>query len=142
MTKSAPRRGPTEVGMLTQLVLPLAALVRGDLRELVTKIGLHAIGAMLERERTALCGPAYAHNPARTATRGGHVPSELTYGGRKVKMKRPQVELLVERRDLAVCGDREQLVREVHQDAVVAGGVIDQRVLEALRHERWVAGRV
>ena len=90
MTKSASRRGATEVGTLAQLVLPLAALVRGDLRELVTKIGLQAIAALLEQERTALCGPAYEHNPARTATRGGHVPSELTYGGRKVKMKRPR----------------------------------------------------
>ena len=90
MTKSASRRGTTEVGTLAQLVLPLAAMVRGDLRELVTKIGLQAIAALLEQERTAVCGPAYEHNPTRTATRGGHVPSQLTYGGRKVKMKRPR----------------------------------------------------
>ncbi len=90
MKKSASSRGTTEVGTLAQLVLPLAALVRGDLRELVTKIGLEAIKALLEQERTVLCGPAYVHDPARTATRGGHVPSKLTYGGRKVKMRRPR----------------------------------------------------
>lgn len=90
MTKSASRRRTTEVGTLAQLVLPLAAMVRGDLRELVTSIGLQAIAALLEQERAALCGPAYEHNPARTATRGGHAPSELTYGGRRVKMKRPR----------------------------------------------------
>lgn len=91
MTKSASRRGTTEVGMLGQLVVPLAALVRGDLRELVTTIGLRAIAELLEQERTARCGPAYAHDAARTATRGGHVQSQLVYGGRKIKMRRPRV---------------------------------------------------
>ena len=91
MKKSATKVGTKEVGMLAQLVLPLAELVRGDLREFVTSIGLKAIGALLEQERTALCGLAYAHDSARTATRGGSVPGELTYGGRKVKMRRPRV---------------------------------------------------
>ena len=36
-------------------------------------------------------------------------------------------ELLVEARELAVGGDGEQLVGEVHEDAVVAGGVVGER---------------
>jgi transposase-like protein len=91
MTKSATKDETKEVGTLAQLVLPLAELVRGDLRELVTSIGLKAIAALIEQERTGLCGPAYERNPTRTATRGGSVQSELTYGGSKVKMRRPRV---------------------------------------------------
>lgn len=91
MKKNATNVGTKEVGKLAQLVLPLVALIRGDLRELVTSLGLQAIAVMLEQERTALCGPSYAHDAARTATRGGSVPGELTYGGRKVKVRRPRV---------------------------------------------------
>jgi transposase-like protein len=91
MKKSASKDMKTEVGSLAQLMLPLAALVRGDLRELVTSLGLRAIAAMIEQERTVLCGPLYAHNSARAATRNGTVPGELTYGGRKVKVRRPRV---------------------------------------------------
>lgn len=91
MKKSAAKTGTMEVGTLAQLVLPLAELVRGDLRQLVTSIGLQAIAVLIEQERTSLCGPAYAHDATRTATRGGTTPGELTYGGRKIKMRRPRV---------------------------------------------------
>lgn len=91
MKKSASKDVKTEVGSLAQLVVPLAALVRGDLRALVTSLGLRAIAAMLEQERTALCGPRYAHDSERAATRNGTAPGELTYGGRKVKVRRPRV---------------------------------------------------
>jgi hypothetical protein len=57
--------------LLAQLVLPLAALVRKDLLGLVHEIGLQAFAAMLEAERTELCGERYKHNPSRQATRGG-----------------------------------------------------------------------
>lgn len=77
--------------VLAQLVLPMAALIRGELRELVMSLGIQAIGAMLEQERTALCGPLYAHDAERTATRGGSTPGSLTMGGRKVRIKRPRV---------------------------------------------------
>ena len=51
-----------------------------------------------------------------------------------------EVELLVEARELALRGDGEELVGEVHEDAVVAGGVIGECVLELIGHERGVAG--
>lgn len=95
MTKSAKRtekiQGVTAAGAaIAQLVLPLAAAVSGQLHQLVTSLGLQAIAAMLEHERTQLCGPAYAHDPARTATRNGHAMGELTYGGRRVRVRRPR----------------------------------------------------
>jgi putative transposase len=47
--------------------------------------------AMLEEDRTALCGPRYAHDAARAASRAGTVASEVVLGGRKVAIRRPRV---------------------------------------------------
>lgn len=94
MTKSAKKIEKNEgvAGtLLAQLMLPLAEIVRGDLRELVIALGMRAVAAMIEEERTALCGPRYRHDPERRASRGGTVPSELTLGGRKVAARRPRV---------------------------------------------------
>jgi len=79
------------VSVLAQLMLPLAELIRGDLRELVHTLGMQAIATMLEQERTELCGPRYAHTKGREATRGGSAKSRLTMGGRTVEVRRPRV---------------------------------------------------
>lgn len=52
---------PETVSVLAQLMLPLAELIRGDLRELVHTLGMQAIATLLEQERTERCGPVYAH---------------------------------------------------------------------------------
>ena len=46
---------------------------------------------MLEADRVAVCGPRYAHQPARRASRAGHAPSEVVLEGRKVALRRPRV---------------------------------------------------
>jgi transposase-like protein len=46
---------------------------------------------MLEEDRTAICGPRYAHQPDRQVGRAGTVPSEVVLGGRKVAIQRPRV---------------------------------------------------
>lgn len=51
-----------------------------------------------------------------------------------------EVELLVEARQVSVGSDGQQLVSEVHQDAVSAGGVIGEGGLELGGHQRGVAG--
>lgn len=74
--------------------LPLVDLLvdtRTELFELAMHAGLRVFTTMLEEDRTALCGPRYAHQPDRTATRAGTVPSEVVLGGRKVAMPRPRV---------------------------------------------------
>ena len=48
---------------------------------------------MLEEDRVAVCGPRYAHQPARRASRAGHAPSKVVLGGRKVALRRPRVRL-------------------------------------------------
>ena len=46
---------------------------------------------MLEEDRTAICGPRYAHEPERPASRAGTTRSEVVLGGRKVTIQRPRV---------------------------------------------------
>ena len=74
--------------------LPLVDLLvdtRTELFELAMRSGLRVFTAMLEEDRTAICGPRYAHEPGRHASRAGTVPSEVVLGGRKVAIQRPRV---------------------------------------------------
>ena len=74
--------------------LPLVELLvdtKAELFELMVRSGLRVLDAMLEEDRTARCGPRYAHQPARAASRAGTVPSEVVLGGRKVAVSRPRV---------------------------------------------------
>ena len=74
--------------------LPLIDLLvdtRAELMELAVSSGLKVLTTMLEEDRTAICGPRYRHQEARTASRAGTVPSEVVLGGRKVSIHRPRV---------------------------------------------------
>ena len=74
--------------------LPLVDLLvdtRTELLELALRFGLKVFTAMLEEDRTAICGPRYAHEPARPASRAGTTQSDVVLGGRKVIIQRPRV---------------------------------------------------
>lgn len=74
--------------------LPLVDLLvdtKTELLELALRSGLRVFTTMLEEDRTALCGPRYAHEPNRPASRAGTTPSEVVLGGRKVTIQRPRV---------------------------------------------------
>jgi transposase-like protein len=74
--------------------LPLVDLLvdtESELFELAVRSGLKVLETMLEEDRTAICGPRYAHDADRTATRAGTVASEVVLGGRKVAVRRPRV---------------------------------------------------
>lgn len=74
--------------------LPLVDLLvdtRTELLELALRSGLKVFTTMLEEDRTAICGPRYAHEPERQASRAGTTPSEVVLGGRKVAIQRPRV---------------------------------------------------
>ena len=71
--------------------LPLVDILidtQAELQELVVASGLKVLEAMLEEDRAAVCGPRYAHQPARQAYRTGHTPSQVVLGGRKVAIRR------------------------------------------------------
>jgi len=73
--------------------LPLVDLLvdtKTELLELALRSGLKVFTAMLEEDRTAICGPRYAHEPDRLASRAGTTPSEVVLGGRKVIIQRPR----------------------------------------------------
>ena len=74
--------------------LPLVDLLvdaRTELFELAVRSGLKVLETMLEEDRTAICGPRYAHVAHRHASRAGTVSSEVVLGGRKVLVRRPRV---------------------------------------------------
>ena len=73
--------------------LPLVDLLvdtRTELFELAMRSGLGVFAVMLEQDRTAICGPRYAHEPDRAASRAGTTLSEVVLGGRKVAIQRPR----------------------------------------------------
>lgn len=95
MEKAArkPKRGQEESVFAKQKLLPMAALMftlRRGLREFATEAGMQALAALLEQERTELCGPRYEHVEGRVASRSGHAPGELVMGGRRVGVRRPR----------------------------------------------------
>jgi len=74
--------------------LPLVDLLvdtKTELLELALRSGLKVFTTMLEEDRTAICGPRYAHEADRPASRAGTTRSEVVLGGRKVTIQRPRV---------------------------------------------------
>ena len=60
--------------------LPLVDILvdtQTELQALVVASGLKVLEAMLEEDRVAVCGPRYAHQPERRASRAGHAPSRV-----------------------------------------------------------------
>ena len=83
---------PQDVSPLRHLPLvDLLVETRTELFELAMRAGLRVFTTMLEDDRTAICGPRYAHQPDRAVGRAGTVPSEVVLGGRKVAIQRPRV---------------------------------------------------
>jgi transposase-like protein len=76
-----------------QLSLPVAGVLR-DVHSaffgLCVEAGKAVLGAMMEAERTALCGPKGCPDAARTAYRGGHSRSQVVLGGRRIAIARPR----------------------------------------------------
>ena len=89
--------------------LPLVDILidtQAELQELVVASGLKVLEAMLEEDRAAVCGPRYAHQPARQAYRTGHTPSQVVLGGRKVAIRRPRARRVNGNRKPHICGNR------------------------------------
>jgi transposase-like protein len=48
------------------------------------------LGAMMERDRTALCGPKWTPNAKRSGYRHGTTPGAITLGARRIRIERPR----------------------------------------------------
>jgi putative transposase len=82
---------PTESPLRHLPLVDLLVDTKTELLELALRSGLKVFIAMLEEDRTALCGPRYAHEPDRSASRAGTAQSEVVMGGRKIAIQRPRV---------------------------------------------------
>lgn len=90
-SRTAARVSPAESPLRHLPLVDLLVDTKTELMELALRSGLKVFTAMLEEDRTAICGPRYAHEPERPASRAGRTPSEVVLGGRKVTIQRPRV---------------------------------------------------
>lgn len=80
-----------------QLSLPVAGVlreVRSAFFGLCINSGKAVLAAMMEAERTALCGPKGVPDTGRTAYRGGHTSTSVVLGGRRIAISRPRARAL------------------------------------------------
>ena len=110
-----------------QLPLPLLSClkaVKEGFFELCVRVGEQALRALMERDRTELCGAKWSRDPSRRAVRGGSTSSEITLGGRRIGVRRLRAST-VEGRELALpsfawAADRDPLDEQTWR-AIVAG---------------------
>jgi transposase-like protein len=74
-----------------QIPLPLLAVL-ADAKTaffgLCLTAGQQVFQTLMEQDREQLCGPKHVPNPDRQAYRGGSVPSEVVFGGRRIVLPR------------------------------------------------------
>lgn len=90
-SRTAPPISPVESPLRHLPLVDLLVDTKTELLELALRSGLKVFTAMLEEDRTAICGPRYAHEPDRAASRAGTARSEVVMGGQKVAIQRPRV---------------------------------------------------
>ena len=91
MKKPATTEKSCQPQVALQLPLPLLnslKAVRDGFFELCIRVGEQALSALMEQDRTELCGAKWSRDPSRRAVRGGSTSSEITLGGRRVSVRR------------------------------------------------------
>jgi putative transposase len=77
-----------------EIPLPLLGALtstRNAFFELCVDAGRQVLDAMMEQDREAFCGPRWKRDPERVAGRAGTTRSEVTLGGRRIRVQRPRV---------------------------------------------------
>lgn len=85
-----PASAPT---VTVQMPLPMLATlqdVRLGFHSLCIDAGRQVLAAMMEQDRTALCGPKWKPDREREAQRAGHTNSLVVLGGRQIEVRRPR----------------------------------------------------
>jgi len=110
-----------------QMPLPLLATL-ADVHEgfvaLCVRAGREVLEQMMEQDRVALCGPKGVPNPQRRAGRAGSAASEVTFGGRRLAMRR--LRMRSARQEVAVPSFRWAASHDplnAHTLAAIAAGV-------------------
>ena len=94
LTKSGPRAVPDSQ---FQISLPMQGVLH-DVQHAFIGLCVHAgkqvLAAMMEADRTALCGPKGVPDAARRAVRGGTTRSKVVLGGQRIDIDRPRMRSL------------------------------------------------
>lgn len=91
MKNSARKRRDNQASNMEQRTLRLAEFVRRNLFRFVIDHGMKALDAVLEEDRSRLCGPARTRGGADDPVRWGRTRGRLVMGGRRVAVERPRV---------------------------------------------------
>ena len=120
-----------------QLPLPLLSslkAVKEGFFELCIRVGEQALHALMERDRTELCGAKWSRDPSRRAVRGGSTSSEITLGGRRVGVRRLRASTVDGREftlpSFAWAADRDPLDEQTWR--AIVSGVSTRSYAEAL----------
>ena len=142
MTKHArksPRLQAVERPTAATVQIPLPVLgafasIERSYFDLCIRAGQQVLDAMMEQDRTELCGPRWKRDPDRRAGRAGTAPSEVTLGGRRIQMTRPRVRSQagqeVERPSFAFAAHRDPL--DAHAVNAVACGISTRKYARSL----------
>lgn len=69
----------------------LKSAIAGGLLAVACAAGLRAVQEIFEQEVTERVGPKEKHNPGRSAVRHGYDNGEVTFGGRRIQIRRPRM---------------------------------------------------
>lgn len=148
MKKSRTRIGKVQArqeSIEVQLALPMIEALAGieeGFVALCVEAGRQVLGAMMERDREKACGRKGVPNEDRRAVRGGSMRSRITFGGRRIEVKRLRARGCetgeIELPSFAWASSDDAL--NAHTFAAIAAGVANRKYrhsLEALpAHER------
>ena len=120
-----------------EIPLPLLGAFVGIERsyfDLCIHAGQQVLDAMMEHDREELCGPRWQRDPDRQAGRAGTTPSEVTLGGRRIRMTRPRVRSRARREldlpSFAFAAQRDPL--DAHALNAIACGISTRKYARSL----------
>jgi hypothetical protein len=99
LTKFSDRQAQKAGTATVELPLPLLATLEGTQSAffgLCVTAGKQVLEALMEADRTALCGPAGCWDEARVAGRAGSTTSRVVLGGREIALRRLRVRSVAE----------------------------------------------
>ena len=137
--KKSPRLQAVERLTAATVQIPLPVLgafasIERSYFDLCIRAGQQVLAAMMEQDRTELCGPRWKRDPDRRAGRAGTAPSEVTLGGRRIQMTRPRVRSQagqeVELPSFAFAAHRDPL--DAHAVNAVACGISTRKYARSL----------
>ena len=105
---------------------------------LVTEIGFRGVEAILEMDATDMAGEKGKHNPSRTARRYGYARTYVSFGGRKVELRKPRLRTVDNTREVPL-----ESVALLHDEETLRSRVLDVLVGTSQRdYSRSVHGIV